>query len=159
MSTTAARLGPWSLGSGVFQWLEENLPPRKTILELGSGDGTGVLVQTWNVVSVEHDSRFLFRHPAAYIHAPIVGRWYDVSVLRRALPDSYDLIIVDGPPAKFGRLGFLENIGLFRQDVPILIDDTQRPGERDLAVAVADRLNRKWRQHTATESRSFAVVD
>ena len=48
------------------------LPEGKTILELGSGDGTAALVKRWNVISVENDKKYVGLHHDNYIHAPLV---------------------------------------------------------------------------------------
>ena len=43
----------------------------KTILELGSGIGTEILSQTYNVISIEENINFVGRHPSTYIYAPL----------------------------------------------------------------------------------------
>jgi hypothetical protein len=151
-------LDGFSISHALFQWLRENLPEGKTILELGSGSGTAHLCERWDVISVEHDAAFVGRHPSTYIEAPIDGDWYDVSALREGLPSEYDLILVDGPPGTIGRHGFLRHLGLFRDDVPIVFDDTHRPAERILAEEVARVMKRKAAMHRCEDGRTFITL-
>jgi hypothetical protein len=145
-------------GSGItqelFVCLRGLLPDGKTVLELGSGDvSTPALAKFYTVYSVEHDPRFLHRHPATYIHAYIRNGWYDVETLQIRLPEDYDLILVDGPTGEGNRGGFLLHLDLFKHNVPILVDDTWRQPERELAVAVAEQLQRPCQFHEA-----FALI-
>lgn len=84
---------------------------------------------------------------AEFHHAPLTrrdpawpGLWYDL----RAVPESIDLLVIDGPPwavHPFAR-GIAEC--LFERISPngvILLDDAARPGER----IIARRWSRKWK--------------
>ena len=106
----AATLGGWNISHQLYEWTVANLPPGRTILELGSGAGTALLARRWTVYSVEHDSRFVGRYDSTYIEAPIVNGWYDADILRTALPSGYDLLLVDGPPAHIGRRGLIDHL-------------------------------------------------
>ena len=53
------------------------------------------------------------------------------------MPKDYQLILVDGPSGKSGRSGLLANISLFRYDVPIILDDTIRSDEANIARELA----------------------
>ena len=134
-------LGGWSVTQGLVDAMLREVPSG-TLLELGSGLGTGVLSKHYQVYSVEHDEKWLGVFDTKYIFAPIVRSWYDVSVLSRELPKNYDLILVDGPPGVIGRKGFAENLNLFRDDVPIFFDDLDRPAELSLARDVSQILGR-----------------
>lgn len=147
---------------GYFPGLE--FPPGAgTVLELGSGYSTQWLVdRKCKVFSIEHDKQWIGKVKGAkYIHAPIAlyGRghrllrslakrfpeaqgWYNPKTLRKHLPKEYDLILVDGPPRDFGRVGFLQNIDLFRHDVPIVLDDLHRPDDLLMARMLAEKLER-----------------
>lgn len=142
----------WSLSEVAHEWIRGHLPPGSTILELGSGAGSAVLAQHFTVYSVEHDKEWLNKYPNVnYIfsnlvhHKPIEGfekhTWYDKDVIAKTKELVYSLIIVDGPPACIGRVGFLKYLSLFKQDVPILFDDVHRALEMKLAKKVAARLN------------------
>ena len=39
-----------------------------------------------------------------------------IKVIEQNLPAKIDIIIVDGPPEKYGRSGILNNLDLFRND-------------------------------------------
>ena len=78
-------LGGWSVTQGLVDAMLREVPSG-TLLELGSGLGTGVLSKHYQVYSVEHDEKWLGVFDTKYIFAPIVRSWYDVSVLSRELP-------------------------------------------------------------------------
>lgn len=141
------RFKGWSISDELFDWIQDNLQEGKTILELGSGAGTIVLTNYYNVYSIEHDEKWVgLAEKSTYIYAPIVEYdgylWYDVEVVKEQLPEKYDLILVDGPPGTIGREGFLKNIHLFNTDVPIILDDTNRSVEAEMASSLADKLGR-----------------
>jgi len=150
----------WTISQELFDWIRANLPDGKTILELGSGNGTIELLKHYEVYSVEHDQYWLDRAVGCnYIYAPIRDyneyKWYDVSKL--TLPEHYDLIIVDGPTGTIGRGGFIENINLFNTDVPIIIDDTQRQAEAFMAGWLVLNLNRFGRSFPGG-NKIFTVI-
>jgi hypothetical protein len=114
------------------EWIRANLPAGKRILELGSGDGTtGRLGLEYDVHSVEHSLRWLWVYHSHYIPTTMVNGWYDPTPLRALIPEAYDLLIVDGPVGD-DRVNFIRHFDLFRRDVPIVVDDTERPGEREI---------------------------
>jgi len=132
-------------GSGIsesmYKWIKEHLPSGSHILELGSGDvSTQHLSKTYRMTSVEDKAEFLNRHPSRYIHAPLVNGWFDTAVLETQLPSDYDLILVDGPVGSEPRAGFIKNLRLFKTNVPIIVDDTWREVEKQMAVDLAVEL-------------------
>jgi len=139
----------WAIGGGVRSAINELVHDGAVVVELGSGYGTKKLVEKYIVWSIESDEKWIgFCEGANYIHAPIAKssdgkkQWYDASIIKSQLPDSYDLILVDGPAGNYGREGLLSNFNLFRTDVPIIIDDTIRTQEAKLARELAYKLNR-----------------
>jgi len=150
----------WSISQELFNWIRANLPKGKTILELGSGRGTVELLKYYNVYSIEHDPKWIgYARKGKYIYAPLVQYdkyiWYDIS--RLILPENYDLILVDGPTGLTGREGFVINIHLFNMDVPIIIDDIQRPAEKKLAEILAVIFKKSPENHFFN-GRGFAVL-
>jgi hypothetical protein len=155
-------------GRGFHDFIFEHLPKGKTILELGSGDGSMRLVEAgYTVYSVEHNDAWMNRHKSVnYIHAPLkehkqvkgFGKviWYDPSYLKD-LPE-YDLLIVDGPPGCEGRAGFLKYKELFNLDVPIVFDDLQRIDECRLVQKFAARLKRPFYASTIHGSSVYGVI-
>jgi len=69
----------------------------------------------------------------------------------------YDFILVDGPTGIIGRIGFLHNLDLFNTNVPILIDDTNRPSELKLANELSKKLNKKMKPFGGLE-KSFIIL-
>jgi hypothetical protein len=153
----------WSVEKELLWKVAELMPVGGTVLELGSGYSTQWFVdQGCTTYSVEHDTIWLNKVPGAhYIHAPIneygrhnrmprsIGKrfpeavgWYNPKTLRKHLPKEYDLILVDGPPRDFGRIGFYIHLGLFRSDVPIVLDDMHRCDDLWMARLVAEKLER-----------------
>jgi hypothetical protein len=142
----------WS-GSGmveeVFDYIRNVLPDGAHILELGSGHvSTQALTRHYRVTTVEEDSGFIGLYPAAYIHAPIVGGWYDADVIGRALAEipPYQMIIVDGPANRglYGDTGdgFYEHKHLFDLSGWILIDDVYRASIKAMTERIAGELGR-----------------
>jgi len=137
-----------------FKYIRSELPTGKTILELGSGDvSTQRLSEHYKMISIEDKEEWLSKYKSDYIHAPLVDGWYSLQVLEKAMPMEYDMILVDGPTGEGNRGGFLKHLNLFRRDVVIVLDDTNRLPERQLAWAVAEKLNREVTLH-----ETFAVV-
>ena len=149
--------GVWAISEQLFDWMVDNIPKSSTILELGSGTGTIELAKHFNMISIEHDHKWLNKAKSHYIHAPIVDNWYDRKVLERDLIEPYDAILVDGPPAKYGRSGFYENLDLFLTDVPIIFDDVNRTEELELMKKVAKKLKKEAKVFQ-TEDKYFGVI-
>lgn len=161
----------WELPEKAFEWIEENIPFGSNIVELGSGKGTLRLSENYNVWSIEHDEEWLNLSPSKYIHAEIVpyskngreGRWYDPDKIKKALPEHYTLLIVDGPPSAIGRDGLLSFQEIFTWDCHILIDDTHRSEERYIAeeISVCKSLKQiaftEYFEHTDT-NREFIIL-
>lgn len=146
------------IGEALVQWLVENLPEKKTILELGSGEGTKTLLEYgWNVVSIEHDAAFTNLIPNhKYILAPLtphkpiqnytsLNLWYDREPLLEynTKGDWYDLLLIDGPPSP-NRVGLIKYWELFNPNVTWVFDDMNRPAERHLIHGISNRLKRPY---------------
>lgn len=137
---------------------------RGSVVELGSGHGTARLVESMpdglNVVTVEHDSRFVgLVEGARYIHAPLIGAWYDAKVLEEQLPERETIkaLLVDGPP-KRGRSHVLKHLDLFPKDVPVLVDDVNREEELELLKAFAVRRRSLFSVHHGFDGRAFGTI-
>lgn len=123
----------WSIDAECIEFLIANLPKGSTILELGSGEGTAELAKHFNMISIEHNAKYVGMYDSTYIHAPLVGKWYNVEVLAEELPKhKYDAILIDGPPGIFedSRHGFYRNLDLFNTDAMLVFDDMQRKGDK-----------------------------
>ena len=141
------------ISQSLFLYLEETLPEGKTILELGSGWGTGKLAEKWNVWSVEDKSEWVgkYNDQAFWVplkkHGPMMGfigeTWYDPGILAIYLENlEYDLLLVDGPFSY--REGFLKFLYLFKQDVPIVFDDVRRAPGLAIIEAASEQLGRPY---------------
>lgn len=157
----------WTVEPYMYEYVQKLVPTPATVLELGSGIST----KTWaslgyKVISIEHDEAFIPKESipnVTFIHAPIelydakyrqpqsltkrIGEqkgWYNREAIKAGLSGlSYDLIVVDGPTADYGRSGFLTNLGLFPTlDVPIVFDDMHRIHDLYLAFRMAQALKR-----------------
>lgn len=145
----------------LYQYVVDNFPPSTVILELGSGDGsTKHFGEKYTLHSVEHNAKYLNAHSQSnYIFAPLKGIWYDVDIVKKAISSlNYDLIIVDGPP-RDGRFGFVQNYNIFKQDVPIIIDDYHRSVEQKMVEILISQYNKKIINKTDTSScKQFVVL-
>jgi hypothetical protein len=159
-----------SISDHLQRTIERLIPAGSTILELGSGHGTERLASRFQMVSIEHDERFVGKAPSTYIHAPIVPfrkpcadfptdeGWYSRDVLRAELPKHrYDLVLVDGPPNYIGRGGFYKWRGLFDLSVPIIVDDIHRERERKMIGLLSKELGKPYTVY-AWERRHFGVI-
>lgn len=145
-------LDGWAIPREAFEWIRDNIPEGSTILELGSGNGTKELVKWYNVYSVEQSEKWLGVEPKSnYIHAPLKAYdkminhssgWYDTDCLSE-LPSEYDLLIIDGPVGN-NRGNFIHFHKLFKPNVPYVIDDTNRDGDKKMALELASVLNREY---------------
>jgi hypothetical protein len=119
-------------------WVKHNFPVGKVILELGSGDGTTrELCKDYVLYSVEHSLQWIGKYKSNYIPTKMVNGWYDPDDIVRLSPKNYDLLIVDGPIGK-DRVNFIRFFDLFRKDVPIVLDDSERPGEKIIVKFLHD---------------------
>lgn len=132
----------WSIGEVLFQWIVDNIKKGDTIVELGSGEATKELAKRYDVYSIEHDPIWMDNAKKAhYIYAPIKRGWYDPRPIKKGLPKEYSLLLVDGPPGGIGREGILKYINLFRDDIPIIIDDLHRRPEQEIFEELVKRYN------------------
>lgn len=141
----------WSICDGILEAVRNLVDEKSTILEFGSGMGSKTLAEICTVYSIEHDERFLHIHESvSYIHAPIKEieplsdfdetKWYDVEKIRESLPDKIDLILVDGPPEKYGRSGLLHHLEMLDRNCIWIIDDVLREKDQKLANYIALKL-------------------
>ena len=136
-------LNGWALDKEAFRRIDDIVYPGETILELGSGAGTSILIEMgFFVYSVESDPRWVtLRAGGELLYAPLKDGWYDTFLIKRYAPKDYSLLIVDGPVGSGKRIQIMKHLHLFRSDVPWLIDDTHRPHEAKMAEVIARELN------------------
>lgn len=158
-----AKLGSWRADAQALTTLAELILERKpgTVVELGGGTTTLVAAQALRLVgggtlvSIDGDHGFaadtramlgaqglsadIRAVPLADPPAGWPGQWYD----HGPLPDTIDLLVVDGPPWALHPLVRGAAASLFDR-IPVggtvLLDDAARPGER----LVARRWRRDW---------------
>lgn len=149
--------GGWAISKEMFEWINENLPEGSTIVELGSGNGTKELVKKYKVFSIEHDIDWVGVVPeSTYIFAPLIDGWYDTSIVKNKLPKEYDLVIVDGPIRK-DRINFLKNYELFKTDIPIIIDDTNRTDDKEMSIILSIKLGKELINFDGDE-KNFTIL-
>lgn len=153
-----SKLGGWSFQPELYHFLRSNLVNGSTILELGSGYGTDVLSQHYKMYSIEHNQKFINKYNSTYIYAPMVGHWYDISIVKQIEDLQYDCILIDGPVGSESksRIGFWENIHFFNTNVLMIFDDTNRDGERKLFDNVLHYCNFDFAtEQPSTTQRKF----
>ncbi len=162
--------GGFAIDEELFLYIKEILPKGKTILELGSGEGTAELAKYWNIHSIEDNKEWLYKYDSAYIHAPLKKHklvkklpgdvWYNANILRQELlPLEYDLLLIDGPCREnASRAGFIKYKSLFNLDVPIIFDDVNRTKDWDVAVRLASILRRPITIHNTHKTKYFGVI-
>ena len=142
----------WIMPNDAFRWIEENIKENAAILEFGSGDGSQRLSKRYNLWSVEHDREWIGKTQSNYVHAEIVSNpwseklgeagWYD-PVFLDAIPESVELIIIDGPVGTIGRGGILHVLERLPKFQYLLVDDTDRKEERALSEKICEMLQLK----------------
>lgn len=153
-----------SIGEKAVDLIRSLLPINSSILEFGCGVTSKLLLNWYNVYSIEHNSDWL-NHPNAY-HVPLKQyndsdfkcpqdisclpfsekqvAWYDpdkLSTVLKLLP-KYDLIIIDGPNGNYGRGGFYTHLDLFNTDVHMVFHDLNRQAEIELIKKVSEKVGR-----------------
>lgn len=152
-----------SLGEKAVDLIRHFLPEKCSILEFGCGVTSKLLLNWYNVYSIEHNKEWL-NHSNAY-HVPlkyynnidfkspdITGMpfsenqiaWYDPQILESVLKSipNYDFIIIDGPNGNYGRGGFYSYLNLFKTNVPMLFHDINRQCDLELMKKVANSINK-----------------
>lgn len=164
--------GGWAISEDLFNLIRDILPEGKTILELGSGEGTAELVKHYKVYSVEHSKQWLGKYKTNYLYVPLEKfrkqcnvfpedtSWYNREILQSKLSGiTYDLILIDGPPRNAGgRGGFYKWMHFFNLDVPIVFDDYNRPWDQKMVYRVSARLKRPYTVYFAWERKHVAVI-
>ena len=141
MEINNSNLGNFAIGENLFNWIIKNIPHDTTILELGSGTGTHELGKIYNTHCIENNKEWVNKFSNLTYHfSPIKEGWYDRTWLEN-LPTNYSLLIFDGPRGDIGRTKVLENLDLFNLEVPIIIDDTHREVEKNIAEQLISKLN------------------
>lgn len=156
---TNTNFGGWAIEEETFNWIRNNLKDGSTILELGSGNGTIELAKYYNVISIEHNEKYLnLCKNNTYIYAPLVDDFYDIQILKKNLPKNYDLLLIDGPPGQKGaRLNFLKYLELFNLNVIIIIDDINREPELKLINELSKHLNKSYTEYQY-KKKSIGII-
>jgi hypothetical protein len=140
--------GNHSITKETYDLIVSILPEGKTILELGSGFGTGALSKHYKMYSIEHDMRFINMYNSRYIHAPLIDDskqtgWYDIESIKDSLPTEYDLLLVDGPPTDERRKNFIHKMHYFNSNVIWVFDDLHRPDDLETYLTVCKLRNKE----------------
>ena len=166
-NNSQSNLADFAISVELFDWVRKNINENSTILEFGSGTGTIELCKFYKLYSVEHNPEWVGHCAESnYIHAPILDygsyHWYDKDIVKANIPENYDLIIIDGPPNNpdtevIGRYGFIENIDLFDQSVPMIFDDVNRDDEYQNMLDASQVLDKPYEIHKGWQ-KSFGVI-
>jgi len=155
--------GSFTLAEEVYAVIYSLVPEGGTILELGSGLSTRILNEKYKVYTVEHKMKYI-NHLSSLPNATLFyasvdpeTNWYDREVIKQ-IPRDHDLILVDGPIGDVRRLGFGENYDLFKQDVPVIFDDVNRPNGYKSLTEVAGKMGRNCTIYNCHELTHFGVV-
>lgn len=128
-------------------WILKNLKPNLTLLEFGSGPGTDLFTEKFNVYSIEHDEKYVGNSKYSnYIYAPINNGWYNVDNIKKHITNlKYDMVLVDGPTGLIGRGGLLKNLNLFNTEVIWVFDDINRQKEKEIFFKFIKLTNKKYK--------------
>ena len=139
----------WQLGIAATDWVLANIPAGSKILEFGAGRGTHERANQYEITAVEHNKAFE-SHDFHCLLAPIVLNeissqnneqgWYDIEALLHLKKEKFALIIIDGPPGEVGRSGILAHPWLLNLAPLVMVDDTHREAERQLAHSISGMM-------------------
>ena len=142
----------WMLPQEAMEFVLEHVEWGSVVVEFGSGHGSEVLSEHFDLYSFEHDEAWLGVASSTYIHAPIVENkhaaeagekgWYDLDIVRQHWPENPRCVIVDGPPGSIGRTGVLSMLDKLASVPLILVDDIDRQAELQLSDMLSTRLDR-----------------
>jgi hypothetical protein len=148
------------LGSETMDWLFKNIPLGFPVLELGSGLGSHVLGHFYQMTCVENSEEWTGKYTNIdYIHAPLVGKWYDPEIVETYLPKEYACVIIDGPRERHLIEPYLS---LFHLHVPWIVDDSETHRGEATLEAIMRHCKRPYKTYLAGEDRrqkEFAVVE
>jgi predicted O-methyltransferase YrrM len=156
-------LGSWKADVGFLTRIVDHIETHRPahVVELGSGASTLVTARALELhgggmlTSFDQHRDFVeavrswlrdHRLAATIDHAPLIpaaspwpGLWYDLGTL----PETIDLLLIDGPPWTLHPLVRGSAERLFDRIAPggsVMLDDASRPGER----VIASRWRRRW---------------
>ena len=116
------------------------------------------MVKFYNVYSVEHNIDWVNLVPESkYIYAPLVDGWYDIEILKSQLPSHYDLLLIDGPVGK-NRSNIIDNYEIFKTDIPVIVDDTNRENDKDMSIFLRKKLNKKTTVSIGCGDKIFTIL-
>jgi glycosyltransferase involved in cell wall biosynthesis len=127
-----SKLSERLIDAEIIDFIKERVSVGSCILELGSGIRTNLLLNHYNVTSVEHNPLFVRKRTNNHrcIYAPINQNWYSKKNIREALKTKFQIIIIDGPMGHLSG-GLLRNIDLFFNiQTPLIFDDVNRAYDR-----------------------------
>lgn len=121
--------GSWSISGDLIDSIEKHLPKGSTILELGSGYGTRLLVRLgYTLISIEQDNQWINLHHNNYCLAPLKNSWYDMDIVNEFIKDkTYDAVLIDGPASGDRSILLDSNLDLSKI---LFVDDIDRPTDR-----------------------------
>ncbi len=141
-------------GSGIekclFDFILKEFKEGSTIIELGAGYcSTKAFSNYYNTYSIDENIQYINLFPNVnYLHAPKKNDWYDRDLVKNFIPSEYSLVFVDGPSGEGNRNGLIKNIDLFKSNVSFIFHDTYRESEKNLAITIANNLNREVEFYT-----------
>ncbi len=157
-------LGSWKADVGLLNRIVDTILTNrpKSVVELGAGASSLIIARALQMagsggrlVSYDQHEDFVVATRAWLAdngltpdirHAPIVsttGKWGDLWYDLEAVPDTIDLLIIDGPPWTINPRVRGRAAVLFDRITPggtVILDDAARPGER----MVARRWKKDW---------------
>lgn len=157
-------LDDWSITKECFDKIIEILPFGKVILEIGSGHSTRLLSQFYTMISIESSIDWMNKYKSFYHYIPLKPMtstyfgetvWLDIDTLTYVLKDmTYDLLLVD---AGGDRVGIIDNISLFKSDIPIIFDDTMNTDYLRCATLVSEQLNKSCTTYQCAVNKYVVV--
>ena len=147
----------WTIPCELWEMVRPMLREGMVTLETGSGLSTRLFdTAKCRHTALEHDPRFAVGSNSIVL-APLAGDppWYDWEPI-----GACELILIDGPPKHTGsRTGVLRVIDrLVSARTVIVLDDTNRSEEDQLAGRLAERFGFQRIDYLAGNTRRFSII-
>ena len=154
---TEPNFDKWTIPRQLWEMVRPILRPGMVTLETGSGLSTQLFdAAECRHTALEHDPRFAVGSDSIVL-VPLVGDppWYDWEPTCAC-----ELILIDGPPKyAASRTGVLRVIDrLVSARTVIVLDDTNRSEEDQLAGRLADQFGFQRIDYPAGNTRHFSII-
>lgn len=151
-------LPSYSISESLLDWMLANTSGN--LLQLGSGAADQFLSAHYHqVLSIEHDSKYVGQSTTKCIHARIYKGWYSVDCIKEGVAQySYSTLLIDGPNGYIGRSKFLDHLDLFNLNATLIVDDTHRAEEHKIFQVLSGLFPQRQVVHISGSGKKASIL-